>query len=133
MWGPYWQTARMNPLDWAILAFGVLLILAHFCFLLARWYAKWEWSVQGLYRWRAFLLLLTELLPVLGLIGTVASLMFTFKTFQVAAQGDAPDLSQMVRAFAPAMSTTISGLAMIIPNLILNAILWLACPTEEKQ
>jgi hypothetical protein len=30
------------------------------------------------------------------------------------------------------MSTTISGLGMIVPNLVLNAILGLACPTPEK-
>jgi biopolymer transport protein ExbB/TolQ len=88
--------------------------------------------VQYLDRYRTVCLLLTELLPVLGLLGTVFSLMFTFKTFQVATAGDAPDLSQMVQAFAPAMSTTISGLLMIVPNLVLNAILGLACPTPEK-
>jgi len=89
--------------------------------------------VQELDRYRTFCLLLTELLPVLGLLGTVFSLMYTFKTFQTAASTEAPDLSQMVQAFAPAMSTTISGLLMIGPNLVLNAIMWLACPTVEKE
>lgn len=131
MWDAYWQTASTNPLDWVIIVFGVGLILAHFFGLGARWYAKWVWFVQDLHAYRTFLLLLTELLPVLGLLGTVLSLMYTFKSFQVAAQGEAPDLSHMVRTFAPAMSTTVSGLMMIVPNLLLNGIMWLVSPTVE--
>src|SRR5690606_7426563 len=88
--------------------------------------------MQDLDRYRTFCLLLTELLPVLGLLGTVFSLMITFKNFQTSTQGEPPDLSQMVRDFAPAMSTTISGLMMIVPNLVLNAIMWLVSPTAEK-
>lgn len=128
----YWQTVVTNPLDWVILGLGVLLIAAHLFGLGGRFRGRGVLFVQDLDRYRTFCLLLTELLPVLGLLGTAFSLMFTFKTFQVAAAGDAPDLSQMVQAFAPAMSTTISGLGMIGPNLVLNAILWLACPTAEK-
>lgn len=132
MWKAYWQTVVTNPLDWVILFLGLLLIVAHVVGLVGRFQGRRVLFVQDLDRYRTFCLLLTELLPVLGLLGTVFSLMFTFKTFQVAAAGDAPDLSQMVQAFAPAMSTTISGLGMIGPNLVLNAILWLACPTAEK-
>lgn len=133
----YWQTVVTNPLDWVILFFGLLLIVAHLYGLGRHFQGKRVLFVQDLDRYRTFLLLLTELLPVLGLLGTVFSLMFTFKTFQVAAAGDAPDLSQMVQAFAPAMSTTISGLGMIFLNLVLNAILWwfaypFAYPTAEK-
>ena len=132
MWEAYWQTVVTNPLDWVILVFGLLLIAAHVTGLAGRFQGRRVLFVQDLDRYRTFCLLLTELLPVLGLLGTVFSLMYTFKTFQAAAAGEAPDLSQMVRAFAPAMSTTISGLGMIGPNLVLNAILWLACPTAEK-
>jgi hypothetical protein len=45
--------------------------------------------------------------------------MSTFKTFQIADSNDVPDLSQMIQTFAPAMSSTISGMLMIIPNLFL--------------
>lgn len=132
MWEAYWQTVITNPLDWVILVLGLLLIVAHAVGLVGRFHGRRVLFVQDLDRYRTFCLLLSELLPVLGLLGTVFSLMYTFKTFQVAASGEAPDLSQMVRTFAPAMSTTISGLMMIGPNLVLNAILWLACPTAEK-
>lgn len=128
----YWQTVWTSPFDWVILISGLLLILAHLVGLVGHYEGSLVLFVQYLDRYRTVCLLLTELLPVLGLLGTVFSLMFTFKTFQVATAGDAPDLSQMVQAFAPAMSTTISGLGMIVPNLVLNAILGLACPTPEK-
>jgi|YNPMSStandDraft_2_1061718.scaffolds.fasta_scaffold59257_2 hypothetical protein len=132
MWDAYWQTVLTSPIDWVILISGLLLIVAHLVGLVGHYEGSLVLFVQYLDRYRTVCLLLTELLPVLGLLGTVFSLMFTFKTFQVATAGDAPDLSQMVQAFAPAMSTTISGLLMIVPNLVLNAILGLACPTPEK-
>jgi len=132
VWDAYWETVRESRLDWGIIGLGVLLIVAHLVGLIGRFQGKRVLFVQDLDRYRTFCLLLTELLPVLGLLGTVFSLMHTFKSFQVAAQGEAPDLSVMVRTFAPAMSTTISGLMLIGPNLVLNAILWLACPTAEK-
>jgi flagellar motor component MotA len=132
MWDAYWQTVLTSPFDWVILISGLLLIVAHLVGLVGHYEGSLVLFVQDLDRYRTVCLLLTELLPVLGLLGTVFSLMFTFKTFQVATAGDAPDLSQMVQAFAPAMSTTISGLLMIVPNLVLNAILGLACPTPEK-
>ena len=128
----YWQTVWTSPFDWGILIFGVFLIGLHLVGLFGRSEGSLVWFVQDLDRYRTFCLLLTELLPVLGLLGTVFNLMGTLKTFQVATAGDTPDLSQMVQAFAPAMSTTISGLGMIVPNLVLNAILGLACPTPEK-
>jgi len=132
MWDAYWQTVWTSPFDWVILISGLVLIVAHLVGLVGHYEGSLVLFVQYLDRYRTVCLLLTELLPVLGLLGTVFSLMFTFKTFQVATAGDAPDLSQMVQAFAPAMSTTISGLLMIVPNLVLNAILGLACPTPEK-
>ncbi len=61
-----------------------------------------------------------ELLPLLGLLGTVLGLMNTLGSFEMAAQGDLPDSSVVISAFAPAMSTPISGLIMLIPNLGLN-------------
>ncbi|MGO8752453.1 MAG: MotA/TolQ/ExbB proton channel family protein [Thermoguttaceae bacterium] len=85
--------------------------------------------VQKLDRYRTVCLLLTELLPIMGLLGTVPALMNTFKSFQTAPGGDAPGLTIMIRIFAPALSTTVSGLFFICPNLILNGVMWLPCPT----
>jgi len=57
--------------------------------------------------------------------------MSTFQSFQVATQGDMPDASVVVSAFAPAMSTTISGLIMAILNLLLNVALGILAPDVE--
>jgi biopolymer transport protein ExbB/TolQ len=78
-------------------------------------------------RFRVVLLSLTELLPILGLLGTVLSLMATFQSFQTSAD-ETPNLAETLRNFAPALSATCSGLLMIGPNLVMNALLWLATP-----
>jgi hypothetical protein len=124
VWEAYWSTVRESALDWVILGLGVFLILAQTVAILGRLHGRSTLFVQGLDRYRIFCLALTDLLPVGGLLGTTLALMYTFKTFQ-SASGETPDLSQMIRTFAPAMSTTISGLIMVAPNLVLNAVLWL--------
>lgn len=124
MWEAYWDTVRESALDWVILGLGAFLILAHLVGLFGRLHGGSTLFVQGLDRYRTFCLALTDLLPVGGLLGTTLALMHTFKTFQTGGD-ETPDLSQMIRTFAPAMSTTISGLLMVAPNLLLNAVLWL--------
>lgn len=133
MWDAYWETVRDSGIDWIILLLGGSLILAHVIGLLMRWHGKKVLFVQHLDRYRTVCLLLTELLPVLGLLGTVLSLMNTFKSFQTTPTGEAPDLATMIRTFAPALSTTISGLLLIGPNLVLNAIMWLACVNSVEK
>jgi hypothetical protein len=135
MWEVYWNTVRTSGIDWFILIWGTLLILAHLLGLLLRWRGTRLLFVQGLERYRIVLLSLTELLPILGLLGTVLSLMATFQTFQTSAD-ESPNLAETLRTFAPALSATCSGLLMIGPNLVLNALLWLAtpkAPPEEVQ
>lgn len=135
MWEVYWNTVRESGIDWFILGWGSLLILAHLFGLLSRWRGTSMAFMQGLERYRTVLLSLTELLPILGLLGTVLSLMATFQSFQTTAD-ETPNLAETLKTFAPALSATCSGLLMIGPNLILNALLWLATPqplstTEE--
>lgn len=127
MWEVYWNTVRDSGIDWFILAWGSLLILAHLFGLLYRWRGKSIAFMQGLERYRTVLLSLTELLPILGLLGTVLSLMATFQGFQTTID-ETPNLAETLRTFAPALSATCSGLLMIGPNLVLNALLWLATP-----
>jgi hypothetical protein len=128
MWTAYWQTVQGTGFDYIILGLGLLLIVAHLVGIAGRLQGRSFFFVQDLERYRTFCLLVTELLPVLGLLGTVLGLMDTFHSFQLAGNGKTPDLGQMVQSFAPAMSTTISGLVMVAPNLLLNALMWLACP-----
>lgn len=132
MWHAYWQTVRTSGIDWFILALGSALVAAQLLGLALRYRGRSVLFVQGLDRYRTVCLLLTELLPLLGLLGTVLSLMNTFRGFETAA-GDAPNMSAMVQAFAPALSTTISGLLMILPNLVLNALLWLVAPNAADD
>lgn len=131
-WEAYWATASSNPLDWFIVILGLVLVVAHMIGLRGHWVGKHVLFVQDLDRYRVGWLSMVELLPLLGLLGTTFSLMLTFKTFQIGAQGEAPDLSQMVAAFAPAMSTTISGLGMTVVNLFFNSVLHWLCPRVEK-
>lgn len=131
-WEAYWATASSNPLDCLILFLGVVLVVLHILGFVGHWFGKYVLFVQDLDRYRVSLLSFVELLPLLGLLGTTCSLMLTFKTFQVGSQGETPDLSQMVAAFAPAMSTTISGLGMTVVNLSFNAVLHWLCPRVEK-
>ncbi|MFO0812050.1 MAG: MotA/TolQ/ExbB proton channel family protein [Gemmatales bacterium] len=127
MWEVYWNTVRESGIDWFILGWGSLLILAHLAGLFARWRGTSRAFQQGLERYRTVLLSLTELLPILGLLGTVLSLMATFQSFQTSVD-ETPNLSETLRTFSPALSATCSGLLMIGPNLVLNALLWLATP-----
>lgn len=134
MWEVYWNTVRDSGIDWFILSWGCLLIVAHLIGLFARWRGSSMVFMQGLERYRTVLLSMTELLPILGLLGTVLSLMATFQGFQTTIE-ETPNLAETLRTFAPALSATCSGLLMIGPNLVLNALLWLATPkplnTEE--
>ncbi len=127
MWEVYWNTVRESGIDWFILIWGTMLIAAHLVGLLARWRSSSTVAMQRLERYRTVLLSMTELLPILGLLGTVLSLMATFQGFQTSAD-ESPNLAETMRTFAPALSATCSGLLMIGPNLVLNALMWLATP-----
>lgn len=133
MFKAYLTTVLGSPLDQFILLFGFVLILLHGYGLLMRFQGTKRGFVQGIDRYRSFLLLLTEILPVFGLLGTVLGLMNTFQSFQMASVEGTADLSEMIQSFSPALSTTVSGLLMIMPNLLLNALLWLASPVPKTQ
>jgi hypothetical protein len=132
MWEVYWNTVRTSGIDWFILAFGSFLILAHLFGLLLRWRGNSVAFVSGMERYRVVLLSLTELLPILGLLGTVLSLMATFQNIMSSGE-ETPNLAETLRTFAPALSATCSGLLMIAPNLVLNALLWLATPRAPVE
>ncbi len=132
MFFAYVRFISRSGFDWAILAYGFVLLYFHADALCRRLIGKDVNYFQNLDRHRTVLLSMTELLPLLGLLGTALSLLATFDNFRVAAVNEAPDLAQMVQSFAPALSTTISGLIMTVPNLFLNAWLWLVCPDKEE-
>ena len=133
MWAAYWQTVRNSGFDHFILLAGLGLICTHLFGIFKRFQGSSFQFVQDLDRYRTVCLLATELLPVFGLLGTVLGLMGTFQSFALVGEGKTPDLGQMVQSFAPAMSSTISGLLMVVPNLLLNALMWWACPTTPQS
>jgi hypothetical protein len=128
----YARTAWGSPFDWVIFVLGAALVVLHLVGLYGRFYLRWVLFVQKLNRYRSLLLAGTELLPVLGLAGTVFSLMATFSQFKTAADRP-PDLAVILNAFAPALSATLSGLLWIMPNLLLNALLWYYCPPARGE
>ena len=128
----YFSALTGSPFDWLILLYGVALIAAHVYGIWGRYRCERTIFVQDLDRYRTLCLLLTELLPMFGLLGTVWGLMQTFQTF-AAGEDSRPDIGTMVQSFAPAMTTTISGLLMAIPNLVLNAIMWYLNPHKQDD
>ncbi len=129
----YFEVVASSRFDWIILGLGTLLLIAQGFGLFMRWWQKDVRFVQHLDRYQTACLQLTELLPLLGIIGTVVGLLNTFSTFAVAEGGGGPDLGQVVSSFAPALSTTLSGLLMAVLNLMLNVFLRLSVPAMRRE
>lgn len=127
--------AYLDELCWMdysiILPFGIILILMHLFYLLAR-LNRVVWAVQGLEIRRRFLLMLSEILPLLGLLGTVLGLLQTFRAIE-GSQSGSINIYAIIRDFAPALTTTASGIIMLIPNLFLNGVLWLLAPVKKDE
>ena len=122
--------SEQRNFDLVIRGFGITLAIAQIIGIYQNHLGKSKIFIQNLDKFRTVCLVLTELLPVLGLLGTVLALMNTFKAFSA----ESPDMTKIIKDFAPAMSTTISGLIMVLPNLCLNALIWLLCPiTKSKE
>jgi hypothetical protein len=133
----YWQA--FGPLDTFIWVFGGILFLLHFGSLVLYVYRYW-WrlhpiAIENFDTWRATLLSFTEVLPLLGLLGTVIALLNTF--YGLTSYGlegaDVPDVGQMVMNLAPALTTTISGLIWAAVNIFLNATLYLLQWFQTKR
>lgn len=97
-----------------------------------RFFSSRTLFVQHLGRIQSACLQGTELLPVLGLIGTVLAMLNTFSEFDVAPDIGV-DIAAAIRRFAPAMTTTLSGLFMVLLNLPLNLVLYLLIPRNIAE
>ena len=123
-------------LDWAIVGFGSVLLIAHLFLFLAVVSADSAGPHPRLRRTQEYLLLLSELLPLLGLLGTVQALLFTFKAFGAEEENTVMTMAQMktfVQDFAPALTTTANGLFFLIPNLLVNALAWFSLPRVSSS
>lgn len=117
-------------LDWTIVGFGSLLLLAHALLFLVVAFAG-NSPHPRMKRFQEYFLLLSELLPLMGLLGTVQALLFTFKAFGTDESNTVMTMAQMktfVQDFAPALTTTANGLFFLIPNLLINALVWFTLP-----
>jgi len=125
MFDAYWQ--YLSPFDWVILSYGVLLLVFQSVALFMRCFSSSVFFVQNLGRIQSACLQWTELLPVLGLMGTVMALLNTFAAFDVS---EGVNIVAVIQKFAPAMTTTLSGLFMVAINLPVNQMLYLLTPKE---
>ncbi len=118
--------------DWVIVCLGLSLLGSHVWLLWKRWQGKVVWAVQRLDRNRRILLLLTELLPVLGLTGTVWALYNTLRSFGGVTGGNQLDLSAFISSFSPALTSTLCALFFLLLNLLLNACLAGLAPVSAE-
>jgi hypothetical protein len=110
----YIERIRESPMDWVILGlgfgiFGVQLILS--------WRAlQWRGTNfdDRVDRWLSNLAQAAEWFPLLGLIGTVTGILETFKEL---ADKDRVATRDIIRAYAPAITATGSGLFMALINI----------------
>ncbi len=111
--GHYLDRIQKSPIDWIILGIGFTLFGAQ---IVLSWRAlRWHETDfhTGTDRWLQNLSQAAEWFPLLGLIGTVAAILQTFNTIK---PGVTP--SEIIRAYAPAITATGGGLYMAFINIL---------------
>lgn len=103
-----------NAIVWCILGLALFCYLVQFDLLLGAGDARWPARVRG---WLNVLPVLLGALPLLGLLGTIAGLLDTFRAMSVAGGLDQEAL--LSSGIADALITTQLGLIMVIPGLML--------------
>ncbi|MDR1486193.1 MAG: MotA/TolQ/ExbB proton channel family protein [Planctomycetaceae bacterium] len=121
-----------SGLDWVIIGCGGFLALFQLFAIFMRYSSRRVFFVQNLGQVQLSCLQFAELLPVLGLIGTVAAMLNTFHAFTIKPD-EGVEIATIVRTFAPAMTTTLSGLLMVVINLPLNQILFILANNKKNQ
>lgn len=69
--------------------------------------------------WLKFCSGVFEIFPLMGLLGTVAGLLNTFDSLGVSIEGEI-EIMGMLKNFAPAMTSTVSGILALLGNMIVN-------------
>ncbi|MDO5581201.1 MAG: MotA/TolQ/ExbB proton channel family protein [Planctomycetia bacterium] len=126
----YFEYVKSSPMDWGILAFGTILVLLHIIFLFGRT-CRWRWATQGLETRQRVLAMLMEILPLLGLLGTILALLKTFQS--IGMDSGTINIHEIISNFAPALTTTASGIIMLVINLVFNTILWRLIPKKSED
>lgn len=111
----YLDSIQTSYLDWIILSLGLLFFLIQ---MVLAWRAL-RWQEQSFDerpdRWLQRFHQAVDWFPLLGLFGTVAGILQTFAA--VGIQGSLPQL-EIIRLYAPALTTTGSGLLMAFLNIL---------------
>jgi biopolymer transport protein ExbB len=107
-----------NPIVWAILGLALFCYILMLELLLARDDRDWQGRFAN---WRKVIPVLLSALPLLGLLGTIAGLLATFRTMSTGGGIDQPTV--LSGGIAEALVTTQLGLVTLIPGLMLFA--WL--------
>lgn len=107
---------HMTPLDKLILILGGVLFTIQTLFALRA--MRWTGTSfdERCDTWLVNLNQAAEWFPLLGLIGTVASIMQTFATF--GSPGTVVSQQEIIAKYAPAITATISGLFMALINIL---------------
>lgn len=109
------MSGYLDSLDWIdklIIGLGFLTVLIQLIF-----YVMYVLKIKGFDKtaneWFDWLALFFDLFPLMGLLGTVSSMLDTFKEFK-----ENLDISSMMGKFAPALTSTVSGIIALMLNLI---------------
>jgi hypothetical protein len=113
-WKFYREHVRDSHIDWLILGLGLSLFALQ---MLLAWRAlQWRGSGfnEGPDRWLSNLAQAAEWFPLLGLIGTVMGILMTFGQLR---ENPHTGVQDIIRAYAPAITATGSGLFMALINM----------------
>ena len=116
-----------NAIVWCILGLALLCYVVEFNLLLGRRDVHWPAQVRS---WLGVMPVLLSALPLLGLLGTIAGLLGTFRRMAVAG-GGLDQQTLLSSGIADALVTTQLGLIMVIPGLMLFA--WIRYRYRERQ
>ena len=107
-----------NPVVWAILGLALFCYILQFNLILGRSNKDWKIQVET---WLKVLPVLLSALPLLGLLGTIAGLLSTFRTMAIS--GSLEQQMLLGSGIADALITTQLGLIMVIPGLLLQSLI----------
>ena len=107
-----------NPVVWAILGLALFCYILQFNLILGRRDKDWKIQVET---WLRVLPVLLSALPLLGLLGTIAGLLTTFRSMAISGSLDQQML--LSSGIADALITTQLGLIMVIPGLLLQSLI----------
>ncbi len=114
----YLKHLSTSYLDWLILSLGFTLFLVQ----IGLTWKGLRWTGTGFDEstdtWINTLTQAAEWFPILGVLGTVAGILETFS--QIGASDQALSSDQIIRSYAPAITTTGSGLYMALLNILPN-------------